>query len=457
MDKILDSKDFTDLGVLNSIPSTAVLSPVIVFGEKNTDDILVATSTTKPYGQHPHEIDEYGMPMSAMVMPVDNEFPLTKPRKQSMSWEEEEPVNENSKYSEKSCFCLTQDHLIRKICLEIYANPWFDRTSMAFIGANCVTLAMFNPLDPDCLTKVCQDLDIAGLLFSAFFFFEMCVKIIAMGFYDGEAAYIRDSWNKLDFFVVMISIPDFFPFLNAGPLKMLRIMRALRPLRMVNKIPALKVLIGVIMKCLPNLGNVVALMCLELVIFSILGGMLFSGLYSQRCQNPTTGDVWEPGDFGSPFYCAAPPSIGFMQCSENFGAPMYYVTPESNTTNETANSTNSTNDANGSRRTTLYVTPDYRRKGGGGGGGGAGDTGYIDETSVPMYSTNFTDCVPSLGPNPNHGLHSYDNFASAFIMCFIVGSGDGAIFNFIVYAPDSSKTLLMCTFCLTSGATNMST
>jgi hypothetical protein len=67
-----------------------------------------------------------------------------------------------------------------------------------------------------------------------------------MGLMFAENAYLDDSWNRLDGFLVLISVVDFIlarTQVDAGPimrvLKIMRILRALRPLRVINKAPPL--------------------------------------------------------------------------------------------------------------------------------------------------------------------------------------------------------------------------
>jgi len=40
------------------------------------------------------------------------------------------------------------------------------------------------------------------------FFIEFLVKSITLGFFFDENSYLRDSWNCLDFFIVMTSMFD---------------------------------------------------------------------------------------------------------------------------------------------------------------------------------------------------------------------------------------------------------
>lgn len=49
------------------------------------------------------------------------------------------------------------------------------------------------------------------MIFTMIFLFECVSKIIVMGFYKHKNAYLRDSWNKFDFTIVLISLANFIP------------------------------------------------------------------------------------------------------------------------------------------------------------------------------------------------------------------------------------------------------
>lgn len=58
-----------------------------------------------------------------------------------------------------------------------------------------------------------------------------------MGFYIGEQAYLRSSWNVLDGFLVFVSLIDIVVSMAGGAkilgvLRVLRLLRTLRPLRL---------------------------------------------------------------------------------------------------------------------------------------------------------------------------------------------------------------------------------
>ena len=65
----------------------------------------------------------------------------------------------------------------------------------------------------------------------------MMLKIFAKGFILNKGAYLRESWNILDFIIV---VSGFFVEFTAGKgvnlsaLRALRLLRALRPLRSIT-------------------------------------------------------------------------------------------------------------------------------------------------------------------------------------------------------------------------------
>jgi hypothetical protein len=76
---------------------------------------------------------------------------------------------------------------------------------LIIIGSS-VLLAMEEPLrDPK--SQYMKDLNLASDIFSAVFIAEAVLKIVGMGFlFCGPNSYLRQGWNMLDFFIVIIAI-----------------------------------------------------------------------------------------------------------------------------------------------------------------------------------------------------------------------------------------------------------
>ncbi len=72
---------------------------------------------------------------------------------------------------------------------------------------------------------------------------EAILKIIGWGFIATPTAYIRDPWNILDFIIVISALAGFAmpPGVNISAVKSLRILRILRPLRIIAKNKSLKI------------------------------------------------------------------------------------------------------------------------------------------------------------------------------------------------------------------------
>ncbi|KAG7390915.1 hypothetical protein PHYPSEUDO_006399 [Phytophthora pseudosyringae] len=123
--------------------------------------------------------------------------------------------------------------------------------------------------------------EISELPFTIIFTTECILKIIAMGLH-GSGSYGKDTWNVLDFFVVVSSLVASLP--GMPNVSAIRTIRVLRPLRSLSVIPGMRRLIAALLKALPALGNVVILQIFVFFIFGILGIQLFGGSMNRRCR-----------------------------------------------------------------------------------------------------------------------------------------------------------------------------
>ena len=75
----------------------------------------------------------------------------------------------------------------------------------------------------------------SNYIFNYLFIFEFILKSIALGFVMDEGSYLRDSWNGMDFFIVVTSILDMLLASTDIPaIKILRMLRMIRPLRVIS-------------------------------------------------------------------------------------------------------------------------------------------------------------------------------------------------------------------------------
>jgi len=128
---------------------------------------------------------------------------------------------------------------------------------------NCVFLALDKEVDM--ITNNMNEID---FVFLNIYTLEMIFKIIAMGFFMRPHSYLRDSWNILDFSVVILV---WFSLLGAsGDISAIKVIRILRPLRTINQIPNMSGLVSTILNSLPVMFNVMILFFFMLIMFGTI-------------------------------------------------------------------------------------------------------------------------------------------------------------------------------------------
>uniref|UniRef100_A0A803VFI8 Calcium voltage-gated channel subunit alpha1 I n=1 Tax=Ficedula albicollis TaxID=59894 RepID=A0A803VFI8_FICAL len=221
-------------------------------------------------------------------------------------------------------FCLKQTTSPRSWCIKmVLCSPWL---LMMVILLNCVTLGMYQPCeDMDCLSDRCKILQVFDDFIFIFFAMEMVLKMVALGIF-GKKCYLGDTWNRLDFFIVMAGMVEYSLDLQNINLSAIRTVRVLRPLKAINRVPSMRILVNLLLDTLPMLGNVLLLCFFVFFIFGIIGVQLWAGLLRNRCfmeENFTVqGDIVLPPyyqpeeDDEMPFICSLSGDNGIMGCHE---------------------------------------------------------------------------------------------------------------------------------------------
>uniref|UniRef100_A0A8C1VG39 Voltage-dependent T-type calcium channel subunit alpha n=1 Tax=Cyprinus carpio TaxID=7962 RepID=A0A8C1VG39_CYPCA len=216
-------------------------------------------------------------------------------------------------------FWLHQSTRPRSWCLAL-VSTWFERVSMLVILLNCVTLGMFQPCqDLECHSDRCSILQAFDDFIFAFFAVEMVVKMVALGVF-GPKCYLGDTWNRLDLFIVMAGMLEYSLDGHNVSFSAIRTVRVLRPLRAINRVPSMRILVTLLLDTLPMLGNVLLLCFFVFFIFGIVGVQLWAGLLRNRCffdsvkisvsqyyRLDETDDI--------PFICSTTRDNGMLHCS----------------------------------------------------------------------------------------------------------------------------------------------
>ncbi|XP_026324776.1 voltage-dependent T-type calcium channel subunit alpha-1G [Hyposmocoma kahamanoa] len=265
---------------------------------------------------------------------------------------------------------------------------------MLVILLNCITLGMYQPcVDDQCTTNRCKILQVFDDIIFAFFTLEMTIKMVAMGVY-GHGTYLADSWNRLDFFIVMAGALEYALNVENINLSAIRTIRVLRPLRAINRIPSMRILVMLLLDTLPMLGNVLLLCFFVFFIFGIVGVQLWEGILRQRCELVLPANVRRPNisfyyEFSKDmdYICTMPEDNGMHTCSN---LPPYRY--GSIVCNETAKPYPSLN--------------------------------LPTNMSCVNWNQYYTNCTQR-GSNPFQGTISFDNIGLAWVAIFLVISLEG--------------------------------
>ena len=114
--------------------------------------------------------------------------------------------------------------------------------------------------------------------YSYIFVFFQIFQAVATGLFYGEHAYFKSGWNIMDGTLVIVSLFDTTISVIFGHtskifdiLRVFRLVRALRPLRVINRAPGLKLVVQTLLSSLKPIGNIVLICCTFFIIFGILG------------------------------------------------------------------------------------------------------------------------------------------------------------------------------------------
>lgn len=207
------------------------------------------------------------------------------------SFEDEIPA---FKVSSRAFGVLREDNPLRRACILLLRNAWFDRVVLFLILLNSILLAAQDPrADETLLTRTSE------ILFNLAFTLEMLVKVTGLGAYAGEESYFRDPWNRFDFVTVVCGwLPSIICVVAGGNcfsggesvinLTFLRVVRVIKVLKTVQRIPGMRCLVLSLVKSAPLLVQVMEVLMFIFFCFAAIGVQLFSGKLRQACFDKTT-------------------------------------------------------------------------------------------------------------------------------------------------------------------------
>jgi voltage-gated sodium channel len=144
-----------------------------------------------------------------------------------------------------------------------------QRVIIALILINAVTLGLeTSPTVMADYGSLLSALD-RGIL--SVFVVEILLKLVARG-----PHFFREPWNVFDFVVVGIALVP-----AAGPLSVLRALRVLRVLRLVSMVPRLRFVVEALLRAVPGISSIAALMALLMYVFSVMATGFFGDRFPE--------------------------------------------------------------------------------------------------------------------------------------------------------------------------------
>ncbi|MCV6587931.1 MAG: ion transporter [Marinobacterium sp.] len=152
------------------------------------------------------------------------------------------------------------------------SNKLFELTVIAVILFSALVIGAKTYNLPPALLSFISVLDVAITLF---FLFEICIRFIAD---EDKKRFFRKGWNIFDTIIVVVSL---IPVEDSEMALVGRLIRIFRVLRMVSVVPELRILLGSLVKALPQLGYVVLLMFIIFYIYAAIGATFFVQINSE--------------------------------------------------------------------------------------------------------------------------------------------------------------------------------
>ncbi|XP_046399749.1 sodium channel protein 60E-like isoform X2 [Ischnura elegans] len=308
-----------------------------------------------------------------------------------------------------SFFLFSPWNAVRRACIFLCTNQYFDYVVMTTILLNCVFLAMTEPMEE------------AEYIFLAIYTAEMTIKSVAKGFILNKYTYLRNPWNWLDFIVITSGYVTIG--MEVGNLAGLRTFRVLRALKTVSIMPGLKTIINALLHSFKQLAEVMTLTIFCLMVFALFALQVYMGELRNKCvrrppAHPSLG-AHPGGVVGGVEHHQPPPPLpvhhGVHPSPHHH--PFYLLQPPHGALDGADPSL--TLDENNNK---TYMSPheiwlqwikdeDNWLK------TEAGEPVLCGNTTGARHCPNDTVCL-CVGENPNHGYTSFDNFLWSMLTTF---------------------------------------
>ncbi|CAD8045308.1 unnamed protein product [Paramecium primaurelia] len=195
-----------------------------------------------------------------------------------------------------SLYIFPPQNKIRLKINKLINQKYFEFFILTIIIISSILLALDDPLS----SSNNITLNVIDEIITALFIFEALLKIISKGFIiNGPDSYLRSPGNILDLVVIIFSSLAFdqSQAQTFSKIKILRVIRVLRPLRLIVRNEDLKMSINALFNSLSQMMNIALVCLIFFLLFGIFGVTQFKGAY-YYCDIQDVNDKWECFDKG---------------------------------------------------------------------------------------------------------------------------------------------------------------
>ena len=154
----------------------------------------------------------------------------------------------------------------------IRSNKFFELFVISIIIFSALIIGAKTFTIPESMLRFVNVLDWAITLF---FLAEITIRFLGE---DRKRDFFKSGWNVFDTLIVVVSLIP----VNDTELALIgRLIRIFRVLRMISLIPELRMLLGALLKALPQLGYVMLLMFIIFYIYAAVGSTFFYNINAE--------------------------------------------------------------------------------------------------------------------------------------------------------------------------------
>ena len=130
-------------------------------------------------------------------------------------------------------------------------------------------------------------LQVLYIILTLIFTFEMGIKMLALNVFKGTNAYLRNTWNRFDGLLTILSLLDLVLLYVSLPtnrttivgMQLLRCSRSLRPLRLIQKSKRMQNTVETLLFSVRPITNICFVGTIIAFIYALLGVQLFQGAF----------------------------------------------------------------------------------------------------------------------------------------------------------------------------------